>query len=306
MIKLLRGILILAAIVFVFMLLTACSTEGVFAKKQTVTQNNGADYRSSENEEFTYDDEAYKEPDADLRYSGRTGNSASDQDKKSYNIIGDEQSDNDKYFQVGNASWYGREFHGRKTASGERYDMNKLTAAHKTLPFGTKIQVKNLENGKSVNVTVNDRGPYRDNRILDLSYAAAKRLDIVSSGEANVGIIVAGKSNEEEYAVNRKRNNSELSPVVGLERSEDEYNNDASDSDYSSGAYSIQAGAFYSRKNAEKLQRRLEDLVEKPVTLTKDNDLYKVKIDSLSSKKDANKIKRILENEEIPSYIIEK
>ena len=306
MIKILRGVLILAAIVFVFMLLTACSSDGIFAKKQTVAQNNNSDYRSSEKEEFTYDDDSSREPDSGMRYSDSTNNRGPAQDGNNYNNIENTQPDNGKYYQVGYASWYGREFHGRKTASGERYDMNKLTAAHKVLPFGTKILVRNLDNGKSVTVTVNDRGPYRDNRILDLSYAAAKKLDIVSSGEANVGIIVAGKQSEERYADSQGSYNSEVRPVAGgMEKSEEGYRND-SFCDDSRGAYAVQAGAFYSRLNAEKLQRRLEGLVEKQVNLTKDNDLYKVKIENLPSRNDADKIKRILENEEIPSYVIEK
>jgi rare lipoprotein A len=82
-----------------------------------------------------------------------------------------------KPYQVGNASWYGKQFHGRTTASGEDFDMFKLTAAHLTLPLGTYVKVTNLKNGKSVVVLVNDRGPYVKNRILDLSYSAARMLD---------------------------------------------------------------------------------------------------------------------------------
>lgn len=74
------------------------------------------------------------------------------------------------------ASWYGPGFHGKKTASGERYDMNALTAAHKTLPFGTKVKITNVKNGKSVVVTINDRGPYVKNRKFDLSKAAFHKI----------------------------------------------------------------------------------------------------------------------------------
>ena len=76
--------------------------------------------------------------------------------------------------ETGVASWYGGKFHGRKTASGEKYNQNKMTAAHKTLSFGTKVRVKNLENGKSAVVQVNDRGPFKKGRVIDLSRAAAK------------------------------------------------------------------------------------------------------------------------------------
>ena len=88
----------------------------------------------------------------------------------------------------GIASWYGKKFHGRKTSSGEVYDMYKMTAAHKHLPLPTYVKVKNLENGKTITVRVNDRGPFHDNRIIDLSYAAATKLGILGKGTASVEI----------------------------------------------------------------------------------------------------------------------
>ncbi|MGH8519994.1 MAG: septal ring lytic transglycosylase RlpA family protein [Gammaproteobacteria bacterium] len=84
--------------------------------------------------------------------------------------------------QVGVASWYGPGFHGKETANGERYNQNKLTAAHRTLPLGTRAKVTNLENGKSVEVRINDRGPYVSMRVIDLSRAAAGRLRMVDKG----------------------------------------------------------------------------------------------------------------------------
>lgn len=98
------------------------------------------------------------------------------------------------FTQTGIASWYGSFHHGRKTASGKRYDMNELTAAHRTLPFGTEATVINLENGRSVVVVVNDRGPYRRGRIIDLSRRAAERLGLVEKGIGEVRIVVAPKS----------------------------------------------------------------------------------------------------------------
>jgi len=89
----------------------------------------------------------------------------------------------------GKASWYGPGFQGRKTASGERFDMNALTAAHRTLPFGTRVKVRNTLNGREVVVRINDRGPASPNRIIDLSKAAATALDLVQAGEAPVVLI---------------------------------------------------------------------------------------------------------------------
>jgi rare lipoprotein A len=86
----------------------------------------------------------------------------------------------------GVASWYGGKFHGRKTANGERYDMHKLTAAHKTLPFGTKVRVTNSRNGKSVVVRINDRGPFVGSRVIDLSRGAASAVGMIDTGVARV------------------------------------------------------------------------------------------------------------------------
>ena len=90
--------------------------------------------------------------------------------------------------KVGQASWYGRQFHGRKTASGERYNMNGLTAAHRYLPFGTKLKVTCKQTGKSVIVRVNDRGPFHGNRVLDLSKGAAQQLGLTQRGVGSVKI----------------------------------------------------------------------------------------------------------------------
>ena len=86
------------------------------------------------------------------------------------------------------ASWYGQKFHGRKTASGERFDMHELTAAHPTLPFGTLVEVRNLDNGRSVVVRINDRGPAVAGRIIDVSYAAAVELGMIDRGVAEVAL----------------------------------------------------------------------------------------------------------------------
>ena len=97
--------------------------------------------------------------------------------------------------QTGEASWYGRQHHGKPTASGETYDMHKLTAAHRTLPLGTRVLVTNLDNGRTVEVRINDRGPFADGRLLDLSYAAARQLGAVGDGVISVGLkVLAGSA----------------------------------------------------------------------------------------------------------------
>jgi len=90
------------------------------------------------------------------------------------------------YQEEGKASWYGPGFYGRKTASGQRFNKHQLTCAHRRLPFGTRLHVTNLMNGKSVEVVVNDRGPFVKGRVIDLSYAAAKEIGLIKSGAAPV------------------------------------------------------------------------------------------------------------------------
>ena len=89
----------------------------------------------------------------------------------------------------GKASWYGPGFHGKRTASGERFDMNAMTAAHRTLAFGTRVLVRNVRNGREVIVRINDRGPHVRGRIIDLSKAAAAEIDLIDAGEALVVLI---------------------------------------------------------------------------------------------------------------------
>ena len=103
-----------------------------------------------------------------------------------------------KPYQVGRASWYGKQFHGRSTASGEPYDMFQFTAAHRQLPLGTWVRVTNLRNGHSITVRVNDRGPYVGNRIIDLSYGAAQMLELRARGTEKVRLDIV---NGEEVAL---------------------------------------------------------------------------------------------------------
>lgn len=103
---------------------------------------------------------------------------------QSYHVIGSSKN----YSERGVASWYGRHFHRKRTSSGERYNMYKMTAAHKTLPLSTYVSVTNLTNGRHVVVRVNDRGPFVSDRLIDLSYAAAKKLGMVGRGLAQVEV----------------------------------------------------------------------------------------------------------------------
>jgi rare lipoprotein A len=127
--------------------------------------------------------------------------------------------------QEGIASWYGPDFHGKRTTSGEVYDQDDLTAAHPSLPLGTRVAVTHLENGRSVEVRVNDRGPFAKSRVIDLSRAAADVLDMIGTGTAPVRLQVLG------------------APQVG----------------FAPLLYTVQVGSFADPKNADNLQSRLQD-----------------------------------------------
>jgi rare lipoprotein A len=146
--------------------------------------------------------------------------------------------------ETGIASWYGKPFHGRKTANGEIFNMYKDSAAHKTLPLDTWVRVLNLENKKSFNVRINDRGPFVADRIIDLSYSAAKKLGIAVSGTARVKITVLGA----RVQAPDKSEHARVQTVIN----ENYYNQ----------TYSIQVGAFTGKKNAEKLRRELAKTYE--------------------------------------------
>ena len=100
------------------------------------------------------------------------------------------------YREIGIASWYGKKFHGRKTAMGEKYDMYGLSAAHKALPLPTMVRVTNLDNGRSIEVRVNDRGPFHEDRVIDLSYAAARALGFETKGTAPVVVEAIDEVNQ--------------------------------------------------------------------------------------------------------------
>jgi rare lipoprotein A len=159
----------------------------------------------------------------------------------------------------GVASWYGPKFNGKRTASGERYDMNAFTAAHPSLPFGTKIGVRNIRTGREVIVRVNDRGPYSKNRAIDLSYAAAREVGVVGPGTANVEIFLVpetgapqrftvqvGAFSEAEKATSLQQDVVRLYPEAVVE---------------SDGTWSrVQIGAFDDRDQAESLRRDLASI----------------------------------------------
>ncbi|MBN1498018.1 MAG: septal ring lytic transglycosylase RlpA family protein [Spirochaetes bacterium] len=274
----------------------SCAAENSFVKTRDYrTGEYGAAANSS-----GYEEESAHFSDAE-NGADRVSTDAVTRGNEAYDshTAGDSLYKKESYFQTGLASWYGREFNGKRTASGERFDMNGLTAAHKTLPFGTVLKVKNFDNGKIVTVRINDRGPYRGNRILDLSYGAARKIGMLQPGQAQVGIQILRKGGE----------------VQPYERDYEDANDgdveavsDGSGYDNASGggSYAIQAGAFYSKHNADSLKSRIEGMTTNSVVIKQEGDMYKVRIEGLYSQKDVERMKQALSEENIPSYIIQK
>lgn len=174
----------------------------------------------------------------------------------------------DGYREQGYASWYGTKFHGRRTANGEVYNMYALSGAHKTLPIPSYVQVTNLENGRNIIVRLNDRGPFVDGRVIDLSYTAAQKLGMLESGTARVEVVAlnpddfAGKvaSNSYSGANSLPEDASfKLQPTTRL-----------------------QVGAYGSKQKAAEIQRKLEEIFIYPVAIdpvsSAGKRLYRVRI----------------------------
>lgn len=168
------------------------------------------------------------------------------------------------YKERGVASWYGKKFHGRKTSNGEIFDMYAMTAAHKTLPLPTYVEVTNLKNGKKAVVRVNDRGPFVDNRLIDLSYAAATKLDIIQDGTGLVEVRVIDP---------REPKRTRAQKVTPPPQTE-------------SGQIFVQVGAFSDATNATRLRHRIQSQGISPVVIAKDSSnettIHKVRVGPIS------------------------
>lgn len=177
-------------------------------------------------------------------------------------------SDSSGFSQEGTASWYGSKFHGRKTANGETYNMYAMTAAHKTLPLGTRVKVKNLKNGREATVRVNDRGPFVRGRIIDLSKKAAGKLGVLGPGTAPVKIWAVGSLS---------KNNA---PV-----------------DYTRGNFTVQVAAYKNYDNAVRLREKLAGTYGFAQITTYQNGsstFYRVRVGRYGSLALAKKFEKIL------------
>lgn len=175
------------------------------------------------------------------------------------------------YTEVGIASWYGYPYHGRRAASGEIYDMEQYTAAHRTLPFNSRVRVENLENGRHVEVRINDRGPFVEGRIIDLSRAAARSIGMLGPGTARVRLVLVG-----------------LPGAHGGEW------------------FAVQTGAFRERANAERQRRSLERRYGEVRIVPRDGDpvLWRVLVGRESSREAAEALAARLRAELGEAFVV--
>ena len=216
------------------------------------------------------------------------------------------------YDSVGIASWYGPKFHGRRTANGEIFDMNLLTAAHPTLPMPIRAKVTNLENGKSVIVRINDRGPFAKDREIDMSRRAAEVLDFKNRGTTKVRVQYLGRAplydsagriirrqDPDRFIVDKPVTPKEASRIAAAPRAEVVVKNQGGKPlapvkpvyDIEKKRYAVQVGVFSSRDNAEALKARLEDIEPVSIVEVELNDavFYRVKMGGVNIRADARR-----------------
>lgn len=170
------------------------------------------------------------------------------------------------YSEEGMASWYGNKFHGRKTSNGEVYDMYGMTAAHKTLPIPAYVRVTNLANGRQIIVRVNDRGPFHGGRIIDLSYAGAKKLGYANAGTARVRVEAIDPANFQPNSVSLPRVNAQIDKTERLPAL------DASTKKPSAQPF-LQVGVYRSMNAARQLQEQLSSITSFPVLVRRFGEL---------------------------------
>ena len=212
---------------------------------------------------------------------------------KNYKVLGKWYSVRETssgYREKGISSWYGKKFHGHRTSSGETYDMYAMTAAHKTLPLPTYVRVTHLQNGRSVIVKVNDRGPFHEGRIIDLSYSAAKKLGITATGTGVVEVVALDPDSYNKKQAYQPR-----------------FNKPSALSNFPAKAnfkLFLQVGAFNDQTNAFKLTKRLSRMFKQQQIhsdFSSENNVFRVRIGPLASIADADKLAVYLNNKGIPS-----
>ena len=192
------------------------------------------------------------------------------------------------YSKTGRASWYGKDFHGKKTSNGETYNMYGPTAAHKTLPMNTHLLVRNLENGKEMVVRVNDRGPFVKGRIIDMTLAGARKIGFADKGTARVRITALGE------AATFRQGNRTVERFVGHP-------------DFTKGEFFVQIGSFEDRENAIRLKEKMRGLGKEALILSYDRGdrkFYRVRLRAGSTLSAAEHLEKVLNVSDFPDAFV--
>jgi rare lipoprotein A len=211
--------------------------------------------------------------------------------------------------ETGHASWYGHPYHGRRTSNGEVYDMDKMTAAHLRLPFGTWVRVKNLENGRRTEVRINDRGPFVKNRIIDLSREAARRIEMIGPGTARVRVEVIalpGTSRGERAPTTASAPPPETAPATPTPAPSDPSTSTERPCNDSPG-YGVQVGSFGVPENAAGLRDKMNDAYGNARILRKETQngpLYAILLGSGSDSYTANALMERLRRDNIDGFVV--
>ena len=196
------------------------------------------------------------------------------------------------YKVSGVASWYGKRYHGKKTSSGEVYDMYSMSAAHPTLPLPSYVKVTNPANGRFVVVRVNDRGPFKHNRVIDLSYAAAYKLRFSAQGSSLVEVEAINSSAITSYSQPTKAPVVAIAPPAAISQS-NSIPNSVNSNVSAVIQYFIQAGAFKSEANADSLMKKIQGMgIEQNAGFNSEynNGLYRLKLGPYASKLEADQV----------------
>ncbi|SES19965.1 rare lipoprotein A [Vreelandella subterranea] len=204
---------------------------------------------------------------------------------KTYHVLPNAEG----YSKQGLASWYGEKFHGYATSNGEIYDMYKMSAAHRSLPLPTFARVTNERNGQSVIVRVNDRGPFHSDREIDLSYAAAARLDILDEG---TGAVKVEAINPEQWQAQRSRDTSRSTPVPDTTTASSTESaaqgRDNPPSESTGEVVYLQIAALGDPQNAQKMRSQLSNAIPHDVRVNQDDDIYRVQVGPVAADQESD------------------
>ena len=311
-------------LLFLFLLIINCSTaessrkvsasgdpEDIFFEKEESAQ-------LEDNSESVESPKAAVVPEKQQNAEERVAAAEPQTAEKNDELSSENSTEENDFDQVGFSSWYGQRFQGNKTASGEIFDKNELTAAHPTFPLGSYAKIYNFDNKKEIIVKINDRGPYSGNRILDVSEKAADALNFKHSGVAKVGIKLVKKEDipkdqpEEESVIDDEeleltaaiQDEKEIEPPAAVKPQEEKTTlKKPAVVPAMKGLYFIQLGIFTEKERAESVKAEMQKVYKEPVNIVKKDGKFVVRLGNFNLRKDAEALRDKMKEEGIDCFI---